>query len=102
MVLGRLNEFIFVMCRGTVFPVHGPLWSRAVLCCLLSWLALVFIEAQNTFLKLVVMGRREPWAGFLLKYSLGSLYLFINCPLTWEKEWKNKVIIIVLLVVIVL
>lgn len=102
MGLGRFDEFIFVMCLGTPLPVHGRLWSRAVLCCLLSLLALVFIETQNTFLKLVVMGRREPWAASLLKYSLGSLYLFISCPLTWEKERKNKLIIRVLLVVTVL
>lgn len=48
------------------------------------------MDTQNTFLKLSVMGRHEPWAGFLLKYSLGCLYLFISCPLPGEREEKNK------------
>lgn len=63
---------------------------QVVLCGLFSQLVLGFMDTQNTFLKLSVMGRHEPWAGFLLKYSLGCLYLFISCPLPGGREEKNK------------
>lgn len=62
----------------------------------------MFIETQNTFLKMVVMGRSELWGSFSSK-GLFRVFVSLNkLPIDLEKEQKNKLIIIVLLVVIVL
>lgn len=66
-------------------------------CGLFSELALAFIETQNTFLKMVVIGRSELWGSFSSK-GLFRVFVSLNkLPIDLEKE-QNKLIIIVLLV----
>ena len=69
---------------------------------LVSEPALAFIQTQFTPLKMAVMRRRsEPRGGFLPAYSVGSLYLFISRPWTWETEQKDTRLITVVLSVVI-